>query len=342
MDFASMTERLAARIGAFDLGRFDPAALDVGALALGGIFLGVLILFEGARQLITRAESQSEVRNRRVRLLASGATAKDLLGLLRPVHAEWRLAGLPLIGPLPEALRQAGLSLRAVPFLCACLAATLLVTVALSAMIYLPVALAFATGLFLILPVMIVRLMQRRRMERLVAQLPEALDLMARGLRVGHPLATTIASVAGDMHDPVASEFGVIVDQISYGEDLVSAFMDFAHRTGREDVRYLAVSVAIQHGTGGNLAQVLDTLAKVIRDRIAMRKRIKALSAEGRLTSIFLSSLPLFILGATSITAPDYYAGVRDDPLFTPFAIVVATLVVANFLIMRRLVNFRL
>ena len=315
--------------------------LDLGAVALGGIFLGVLILFEGARQVLTRHESGDEARNRRMRMLAGGARSSDVLSLMRPVQAEWPLGRIPFIGSLPESLRQAGLSVRPVPFLAACLTGTAGVAAILSVVLWLPLAAGIGVALFLLTPVLVVRRLQIRRMEKLIAQLPEALDLMARGLRVGHPLATTIAAVARDMPDPVASEFGVMVDQVSYGEDLVSAFMDLAHRTGREDVRYLAVSVAIQHGTGGDLAQVLDTLSKVIRDRISMRKRIRALSAEGRATGLFLSSLPLLILGATMVTAPDYYPGVKDDPLFLPFATVILVLILANFLILRRLVNFR-
>ena len=179
-------------------------------------------------------------------------------------------------------------------------------------------------------------------MTKLVTQLPDALDLMARGLRVGHPLNATISTVARDMIDPVATEFGIIVDQISYGDDLVGAFRDFADRAGLEDVRYLATSVAIQNGTGGDLSLILLTLSKVIRARIAMRKRILAISSEGRLTAIFMSLLPVFIFGVTSVTSPTYYAGVSDDPLFRPIAIIVVFLIVANYLAMRRLVNFRI
>jgi tight adherence protein B len=139
----------------------------------------------------------------------------------------------------------------------------------------------------------------------------------------------------------VAAEFSIMVDQIAYGDELVDAFMDFADRIDVEDVRYLAISAAIQHGTGGDLAQVLQTLAQVIRDRLSMRKRIKAISAEGRLTSGFLSLLPAFILVSTSISAPGYYTGVMDDPMFRPLAIIVAVLIVVNFIVMRRLVTFR-
>lgn len=179
-------------------------------------------------------------------------------------------------------------------------------------------------------------------MTAMTHQLPDALDLMARGLIVGHPLNTTIASVATDMQDPIGTEFGVMVDQISYGDDLVDSFVDFADRTDLEDVQYLAISVAIQAGTGGNLAQVLSTLAKVIRDRITMRKRIQAISSEGRLTSNFLSLLPVAILTFTMVTTPDYYGGVSGDPLFRPIAITVVVLMVVNYFAMRRLVNFKI
>jgi tight adherence protein B len=238
-------------------------------------------------------------------------------------------------------LRQAGLSLTPLGFVAACAAAAAVVTVLASFALPPLVAIGAGIGLGCILPTLVLRLRQRKRIDALVRQLPDALDLMGRGLRVGHPLNATIASVANDMVDPIATEFGIMVDQIAYGDTLVDAFGDFADRIDTEDARYLAVSVAIQNGTGGDLAQVLSTLALVIRDRMSMRRKIKAISAEGRLTSTFLSGLPVFIFVSTSISAPGYYADVMDDPLFRPFAIVVVTLIVVNYLIMRRLVNFR-
>jgi tight adherence protein B len=319
-----------------------PTGWDLGSLAFVGVFLGMLLAFEGLRQLLSRSENLTETRNRRMRMIATGASTEEVLRLLKPGQARWRWAPLPFVGCLPSDLRRAGLTIRPVLFLAACVAAALIISIAGSTLA--PARLAFCVAVLscVVGPLLWLRVLRGRRMSALVRQLPEALDLMARGLKVGHPLNATISAVAKDMPDPVATEFGVIVDQISYGDDIVDAFADFADRTELEDVRYLAVSVAIQHGTGGNLADVLTTLAKVIRDRGSMRRRIKAISAEGRLTSRFLSALPLIILAATSITAPDYYAGVRDDSLFRPMAIAVAALVVANFLVLRQLVNFRI
>lgn len=314
---------------------------DLATLAYAGIFLGVLVAFEGIMQVLSRSESNGEVRNRRMRMIAKGGKTKQMHTLLKAPQDQWHLVRLPLIGTLPTALRQAGVTVSPWLFLLGCVVAAVLVSAIAATRIVLPGAIGLGVVVSLGLPLHLVKSAGKRRKNKLVQQLPDALDLMARGLRVGHPLNATIATVASDMADPIASEFGIVVDQISYGDDLVNAFGDMATRLNLEDVRYLAVSVAIQHGTGGNLSEVLNTLSKVIRDRITMRKRIAAISSEGRLTSIFLSLLPLFILAATSITAPDYYVGVSDDPLFRPFAITVGCLIVSNYLVMRKLVNFR-
>lgn len=307
-----------------------------------GIFLGVLLLFEAAVQAFTRGDRQEQVRNRRLRLIAKGATTDELLSILKPHRTEWRLRGLPLIGSLPHDLNRAGLAISAGRFLMLSMTVSVAVGLLLSSRLPMALAAAIGLGVGLVLPVLVVRQRRTQRQTLLISQLPDALDLMSRGLKVGHPLNATIGSVARDMVDPVASEFGIILDQISFGDDLVSAFRDFADRVDVEDARYLATSVAIQNGTGGDLARILATLGQVIRGRITMRRKIHAISSEGRLTAIFMSLLPVFIFGMTSITSPTYYWGVSDDPLFRPVAITVVGLVVANFLAMRRLVNFRI
>lgn len=315
---------------------------ELGTLAYAGVFLGALIAFEGARQILTRSETLGEARSRRMRMVAAGASTAERLRLLKPDASGWSLSRLPFVGSLPGDLGHAGISLSAGSLLTYMTGGFVTLALAVSVVLPLHVAAALAGLLTFVLPVTMIRRRGRQRLDLLSRQLPDALDLMARGLTVGHPLNTTVASVASDMKDPIATEFGILVDQVSYGDDLVDAFASFAERTDLEDVRYLAVSVGIQHGTGGNLAEVLKTLSSVIRDRMAMRRRIRAISAEGRLTSKFLSALPLIILGATSITAPTYYSGVAADPAFKPLAIVIAGLVISNYLIMRRLVDFRI
>jgi tight adherence protein B len=310
-------------------------------LLFGGVFLGILLTLEGLRQTVVRSESRGEARNRRMRLIARGLSTEERLAILKP--DDWQASGIwKPIASFPRQMRQAGMTIPVSRFVLLCVALTAIVTVPLATRFPLVSALAVGIAIGVGVPVAYVGRMRNKRRDGIIRQLPDALELMARGLKVGHPLNTTITSVSREMADPIATEFGIMQDQIAYGDTLVDAMADFADRVDIEDVRYLAVSTAIQHGTGGDLATVLNTLSTVIRDRITMRRKIQALSAEGRLTSIFLSCIPFVILGSIAVTAPDYYVGIQDDPLFRPGAFIIGGLIVANYLVMRKLVNFRL
>lgn len=311
-------------------------------LAYAGSFLGAILIYEGLRQLLSKSESAGDARNRRMRLIAGGATTEDVLRLIKPRAGSWMLSSFPIIGKLPTTLRQAGLTISARTFIVVCLCATTAISLACAAV--LPPAVAVIIGFVLgfILPLVVVGSMRRRRMDKLTQQLPAALDLMARGLKVGHPLGTTIGSVGREMSDPIATEFGVMTDQVSFGDDLVSAFADLAERMDTDDIRFLAVSVAIQHGTGGDLARILGLLSHVIRNRMMLRKKVKAISAEGRASAWFLSAVPFFVPAVNMISTPSYYGEVMQDPLFRPLAAIVVVLVVANFLILQRLVRIRI
>lgn len=305
------------------------------------VFLGVLVAYEGSRQLLSRGENRSEARNRRMRMLASGKSEEQVLELLKPRTKKGMLSNLPFVGDLPAALRAAGMTVPPEIFVLGC-AVGFVVAAAAGSQVANPfTAFGLAATLFLVMPLVLVDNARKKRTERLIRQLPDALELMARGLKVGHPLNATLRSVADEMPDPIGTEFGVVIDQIAYGDDLGDAMRDLAARIPEEDIQYLAVAIGIQHGTGGDLGRILSTLARVIRGRMTMRRRIRAISSEGRLSAIFLSMLPVFIGVFTSVTAPSYYGDVADSPLFIPIAIAVVILVVLNALILRKLVTFR-
>ena len=304
--------------------------------------LGIFMLFTGVAQVMSRGENRNEARNRRMRMIGKGATTAELLLVLKPDPKRGFLNRLPLVGDLGAMLRKGGLTIAPGRVILICLLASLLILVG-AVLVVSPIkAIIAAIGIGLVLPLLVIRSRCKKRSAALVAQLPDALDLLARGLRVGHPLNTSIAAVARDMADPIGSEFGTIFDQVSYGDDLVDAFQEFAERVGLEDVHYLAASIGIQHGTGGDLARVIQILSRVVRGRITMRRRILAISSEGRLSGMFLSALPLLIYGFTSWSSPQYYSGVAEDPMFRPMALAVLTFTVLNFLILRKLVNFRI
>lgn len=303
--------------------------------------LGLFIAFTGVTQLLSRQESRSDARNRRMKMIAKGASPEEIRAVLKP---DDKGAGdrIPFFGAMPRILHQSGLGIGIQKFLLLCALLTLGVGTLAYQILTLPEALAAAVVVGCVLPPLVVLVIRNRRIGSLVHQLPDALDLMARGLRVGHPLNTSIGAVAREMEDPVASEFGLIFDQVSYGDDLPDAFHEFAERVDLEDVRYLSSSIGIQHGTGGDLAHVIGILSQTIRNRIALRRKIKAISAEGRLTAWFLSGLPVLIYVMMSVTSPDYYGGVSEDPLFIPMAAAVVGFTVLNAIVLWRLVNFRI
>jgi tight adherence protein B len=162
-----------------------------------------------------------------------------------------------------------------------------------------------------------------------------------RSLRAGHPVSTAITMVAREMRDPIATEFGLVVDEMTYGLNLDDALSNMARRVGLNDLRFLVVAVMIQMQVGGNLAEVLNSLSRVIRERATMRAKIRALSAEGRFSASLLSVLPFILIGVITLVRPTYYAGVSPDPFFWPILWVGFGLMVLGIMVMYRMVNFR-
>lgn len=306
-----------------------------------GIVVGVLLAFEGLRQLLVGRGAKEEARSRRLQMIAKGATTEEILAILKPEEKKTFASRLPLVGDLPKVLRQAGISMSSGAFLTTCFAGFVAVSVLFSQLTNVVGAVLFGFVICMIVPILAVRLQRTQRVNDLVRQLPDALEMMARGLKVGHPLNASLASVANEMPDPIATEFGIVVDQVTFGDDLTDAFNEFADRLNQEDVHYLSTAIAIQHGTGGDLGRVLSVLAKVIRDRMTMRRKIQAVSAEGRMSASILSVVPVIIFVGLNVMAPRYYGDIADEPLAGPLVFIVATLVILNAIILRKLVTFR-
>jgi tight adherence protein B len=148
--------------------------------------------------------------------------------------------------------------------------------------------------------------------------------------------------VAKELPDPVGSEFGIVADEITYGADLEAAIRNLFYRVGTDDLPLFVTAVAIQTSTGGNLGEILENLSSVIRQRFKMRRKIRALAAEGRASALILSSLPIGMFAMIQFVAPDFYASVWNQSL-TKIALggAAAWMGVGN-LIMYRMVNFRI
>jgi len=184
----------------------------------------------------------------------------------------------------------------------------------------------------------------RRRNQRLLKfeeQMPLALDVVNRAIRAGHPVISAVQLAGNEMGDPVGSEFGLIVDETTYGFTFRDALSNFARRTGSRDAHFFAVSVAIQSETGGNLAEILDGLAKVIRGRGTLSKRVKALSSEGRTSALLLSALPVFVVSVMFLLRPSFYTSKFDDPIFWPSVAGILAMYFLGWFIIHRIVNFK-
>ena len=304
-------------------------------------FVGLLMLVEGLRGAIKSASGTSDRKTARLRQLQGEDMLSGRLVQMRQARRRPLLEKIPYFGNLPQRMLQSGMTMKPhMLLMIAGLSTTSLYLLFQQTLGILP-GLIVAPLVGLYLPMAVINIHRKKRLAAFGAQLPEALDLMRRGLSVGHPLNVTIQNVAREMPEPIASEVTLLSNQIAYGDSLQDAVADMAARIDQEDVHYLSAAIQIQHGSGGNLGELLGTLSNVIRQRFAMRRRVASVSAEGRLSAIILTALPFVMYAGTLVTAPDYYTSVMDDPLFWPMCGAIAFFVIGNGLMLKKLISFR-
>lgn len=180
----------------------------------------------------------------------------------------------------------------------------------------LQLVLVFALALAIGLPLMLINRRAQKRRRRMEELFPVALDIFSRSLHAGHPIASAISLVAEEIDDPVGSEFGLVSDEVAYGAELNDALAAMAERWDLEDIRMFVVSVSVQSETGGNLAEIIENLTKVIRERAGLFLKVRALSSEGRMTGWMLTVLPIFTFVSMFLVNPAFYLEVAQDRIF--------------------------
>lgn len=183
--------------------------------------------------------------------------------------------------------------------------------------------------------------MRARRIGRFAEQLPDVLDIIVRSLRAGHPLPVSLSLVAREMPDPAGSEFAIVFDEVTYGRDIRVALDNLYRRIGYEDLGFLVTSISVSYQTGGNLGDILARLAKMLRERFRMKRKIKAMSAEGRFSALALSLFPFIMFAVISLLNPDYYGEVWGNPILDLAAATGASLLIVGNLVMYKMVNFK-
>jgi tight adherence protein B len=311
----------------------------------GLIFVGVLVLVEGLYLVaFGKSISLNSRVNRRLEMLNKGGRREEVLDQLRKeMQQHMNAKSIPLYSLLAEKAQKAAIAFTPKQLI------GVMAGLAVVAFMGLTIGTETEPPVRILLSIVIgvgavyfwVSSKANKRLAMIEEQLPDAVELMVRSLRVGHPFVSAIQIVSKEVKDPLASEFGVIADESAYGRDVGEALKDMAERLDMQDLRFLAVAVTIQQQSGGNLAEILAGLAQVIRARFRLFRRVKAITAEAKWSGKFLSAFPLVALVVINLGDPHYYDEVRDHPYFIPACFIVAIFLGINLLVMRALTDIK-
>jgi tight adherence protein B len=309
------------------------------------IFIAVLVLVEGLYLTVFgKSISLNNRVSRRLQLLEKNSNREQVLEQLRKEMSQHlKSKGIPLYSILAEKAQKANIAFSPKALI------GVMALVSVFAFLALTVGTAAAPAVRALLAVGMgvggvyvwVNKKAKKRMGLMEEQLPDAVELMVRSLRVGHPFSAAIQIVSKEIADPLGTEFGIIADEAAYGAVVAESLSNFAERMDSQDLRFLAVAVNIQQTSGGNLAEILDGLAKVIRARFKLFRRVAAITAEAKWSGMFLSCFPIVALVMINILKPDYYDDVRETAAFIPAALGVATFLIINVLYMKIMCNIK-
>jgi tight adherence protein B len=318
--------------------------LDTTHLIYASVAISAMLFAEGIYLLFFSGASYRKNVNRRLSLLAETPDRQNILVQLRRERGLTSEGGLRLgFIWFNRLVLQSGVT---VGFTRLALFSAVAAMIAFGAVLVFRNDLIQAIGAMLfaglVLPLLTLMFKRARRRSKFGSQFPDAIDIIVRSLRAGHPVPIAVTMVAREMPDPIGSEFGIVADEITYGADLETAMRNLYFRLGQDDLPLFVTAVAIQGSTGGNLGEILENLSGVIRQRFKMRRKIKALAAEGRASALILSSLPIGMFIVIQVVAPDFYGSVWKFDLTKYCLGVAASWMSVGNLIMYRMVNFKI
>ncbi|MBK1666806.1 hypothetical protein CKO28_01950 [Rhodovibrio sodomensis] len=323
------------------------AAVFLGTLLLAGTVGGLAIALGDNGQ--RRKRLQRAAGHRRTGMAGGGPTAASLRrdevqGRFRQVELLLRRI-LPGRDKLRARIARAGLAMTLARYLLACLALAVVAGVAAVALVgpkLWPAALGIGVATGWLLPRMAVGYLGGKRVKRFLQDLPDAIDVMVRGLKSGLPVTETVGTVSKDFEGPVGQEFTQIDRLVRMGTNLEDALWDVAGRLDVSEFNFLAISVGLQRETGGNLTETLDNLSRLLRRRQQMRLKIKALSSEARASAYLLGGLPFVMAGVLYLMNPDYMSRLFTDPFGHVLIGVGLTSELIGVAVMVRMVRFEI
>ena len=325
------------------------------ALLLVCVFGAVVLAVEVLVQWLASSRAEGKATNLRLKMIGRGHSQSETLNLLR--RSDGTLpTGLPPILhrvalKFERMLMQAQLTVATSRLMLIILVAPVAIFFIMLVMMTLSgigisfgrvlISATFAGILGGALPVMVINFKATRMRKKMQEQFPVALDVFVRGLRAGHPIAAALDLLTVEMADPIGTQFGMAVDEVTYGADLRDALQNMAERWELDDMRMFVVSLSVQSETGGNLAEILENLSQVIRERQSMYLKVRALSSEGRMTAIMLTVLPIFAFVTLFLLNPPFFLDVANDPWFVPGFLMLIMLYLVGFFTIRKMVDLK-
>jgi tight adherence protein B len=326
------------------------------ALVLVCIFGAVVLGAEALLRAFASARAEGNAINLRLSLIGRGRTGIETMNILRRAGSSIPQGLPPVLEKLARnferMLVQAQLTIPTGRLMLFIFIAPLAIFFALLLLMNIwwgigisfgriVISVTFALALGAVIPLVALNFMASRTRKKMEEQFPVALDVFVRGLKAGHPIAAALELLTVEMPDPIGSQFGLAVDEVTYGAELRDALQDMAERWDSDDMRMFVVSLSIQNETGGNLAEILENLSRDVRERHAMYLKVRALSSEGRMTGWMLSILPIFSFLLLFSMSPRFFLDVANDPWFVPGFVLIGINYLIGVLIIRKMIDLK-
>jgi tight adherence protein B len=196
-------------------------------------------------------------------------------------------------------------------------------------------------ALFAFFPLLYLKLLKQKRIEKFRKQLPDALDLIARALKAGHAFTSGMQLAAEEFDDPLGPEFSETLDEINFGVSVSNALKNMLNRIECAELSYFVIGVILQRETGGNLAELIETLANLIREKFKLLGKIQTLAAEGKLSAIILCALPFLIAAWIRFTSPEYMNLLFTDPMGRKMVAIAVVLMILGIIFMKKIIDIK-